>query len=692
MDLLEQNPSRNIVLCSDGTGNASFKDRGTNVFKLFEALELDDHQRFPELPRQIAYYDDGVGTGSTLPERVLGGAFGYGLKRNVLSLYSRLCETWRPQDKIFLFGFSRGAFTVRTLAHLVCAHGIVAKTECGASDAPPTEAAFQAFLEELWATRFSPPQTPRGRKAEIEFVGVWDTVDAVGIPFEEIADLANMYYQFKFPDHELCAGVRVARQALSIDDQRRTFHPKVWTEPEESDRIRQVWFAGVHSNVGGGYPKQGMSLVALDWMMSEAEQAGLRFVPTDRLAVIERRNVNDKLYDPRAGLASLYRYEPRDVARICAKAGIANPYLHESLFDRLELRPEAYAPGNLPDRFRVETTARREENGNWTRPAPIFQAPSTIPNTLSETAAAVPRIQSGQNSLILTIELIVATILGIAANRWLCWTPSGASILYASSGFTFLVALLFPLSASVNATRQSFAERLVRSGIWSFLGLLAAGNIATFAIAGHFLVIDGTTSFLIRHPQSALAIAATALVVWLLLELAQKRRGSKGPSARIELSKLPCVVAFGCFLPGVLPFAFHLSVLAGSALFVSLQILLFAGGVGLLQRALRNAPPAPNPAKKIREKSENRIWPFLARALPAFLVVAFAPSASAWIFQREGLRPGQIAIAVLLILVALFSIVRIVRGKLALESLRERAADLWLCSRADKPARDVTSG
>lgn len=689
MDPQEQNPSRNIVLCSDGTGNTAFKDRGTNVFKLFEALELDDHLFDRGLPRQIAYYDDGVGTGSTLFERALGGAFGYGLKRNVLALYSRLCETWRPEDKIFLFGFSRGAFTVRTLAHLVCAHGIVAKTECGSGGEPPTEAAFQALLEELWATRFSPPAKPRGREAGIEFVGVWDTVDAVGIPFEEIADLANMYYRFKFPDHELCAGVRIARQALSIDDPRRTFHPKVWTEPEESDRIRQVWFAGVHSNVGGGYPKQGMSLVALDWMMSEAEQAGLRFVATDRAAVVERRNVNDKLYDPRAGMASFYRFEPRDVAKICSKAGIASPRFHESLLDRLELRPESYAPCNLPRSLRIETTARRRKDGSWHRPDPSFRPPAATPDASEALARSVPRIQGGQNALVFGLLLLAGTAAGLLARRATGWTPSGSSLLYASALFTLLVAFLFPLSASVNAPRQSLARRLWNSGPFGFAGLLALGNILTISAACALKSLDGGSSVLVqRHAFVAIALVV-AVVGWAGLEIAQFLRGVRGPSARIELAKLPLVLLAGLTIPALLPRAFWVSMDRGFLALAILQALGFGMGIALLQRALRRAPVADERSKAIRMRSENRIWPFLVRSLPMFLLVAYAPSAGGWIFAPP--NPWKAWLSAALAVALLVSLVRWIRGWREHSRLEATVADQWLASRLERE-RDVTSG
>lgn len=110
---------KNIILCSDGTGNISIKGRGTNVFKMFEAIDLHNPRT-----RQIAYYDDGVGTSKFKPLMILGGAFGLGLSRNVRQLYTELVRSYEPGDKIYLFGFSRGAFTVRNLAGFINAAGI----------------------------------------------------------------------------------------------------------------------------------------------------------------------------------------------------------------------------------------------------------------------------------------------------------------------------------------------------------------------------------------------------------------------------------------------------------------------------------------------------------------------------------------------------------------------------------------
>ena len=365
---------KNIVICSDGTGNTANKNRGTNVFKLYEAIDLIEPTQGSGLPKQIAIYDDGVGTETFKPLRLLGGAFGWGLSRNVKELYAGLVRSYRPNDKIFLFGFSRGGFTVRALGGFITWCGILREDQFD-TDADLVAAVKEAYS--VYRTKYMTGARQqlrqlRGEKTsmsrhdvtmarfheryqfydtkEIAFIGVWDTVDAVGLPFDQLADFINYFiYPFKFSEHTLHPDVQQARHALSIDDERDTFQPLMWTEntQEDHDRIKQVWFAGVHSNVGGGYPKQGMSLVSLRWMMAEAENAGLRFVSADRDYCRDHENVNDKLYNSRAGLAVYYRYKPRDISRLCREAN-TKAVVHETVIDRIVQRTEGYAPGNLP--------------------------------------------------------------------------------------------------------------------------------------------------------------------------------------------------------------------------------------------------------------------------------------------------------------------------------------------------------
>lgn len=385
-DIKQQAP-KIIVICSDGTGNTAFKGRGTNVFKLFEAVDV--HRKDV---KQLAIYDDGVGTQSIKWLRMISGAIGLGLSRNVRKLYTELAHVYNPGDKIFLFGFSRGAFTVRTLAGMIHACGILdhAVTDDGELRSRARKAyrayrcSYKAWLERLlclvgqflpyysdccrtkstavirekYALKnndFLPDKDGRKVIPPIEFIGVWDTVAAMGFPVAWMSDVINLvFYRFKFGNTELCGNIKRACHALSIDDERQTFHPTLWDEGDKDrqDRIEQVWFSGVHANVGGGYPKQGMSLMALDWMMDKAGEYDLKFIEPDRTSYHEHRNITDKLYDSRAGFAAFYRYGPRNIGKLCKEYHV-DPMVHISTFYRIAQGTEGYSPGNLPANLQV---------------------------------------------------------------------------------------------------------------------------------------------------------------------------------------------------------------------------------------------------------------------------------------------------------------------------------------------------
>ncbi len=372
---------KNIVICSDGTGNTAIKGRGTNVFKLFEAIDLNGHRTNPHLDPQVALYDDGVGTGSFVPLKVAGGAFGFGLARNVRKLYKELVRVYDPGDRIYVFGFSRGAFTVRTLAGMIAKCGVLdleRLTTSGQLQSAVSEAyrvyrrSYRTWIQRLFHTilhkaglRKSDPDVlaafreARSLKCDvrIRFIGVWDTVDAVGGPFHTSDIINALFHRFKFPDQKLSDRVDCARQALAIDEARAAFQPRLW---ESDPRIQQVWFSGVHSNVGGGYPKQGMSLVTLDWMLRAAGDNGLRILERDAQYYSEHGNADDKLYDSRAGLGIFYRWKPRGMWDVCEsqKAGLP-PAIHLSVIERIAHGTDGYNPGTLAGEASVAFTRSR---------------------------------------------------------------------------------------------------------------------------------------------------------------------------------------------------------------------------------------------------------------------------------------------------------------------------------------------
>lgn len=379
--------NKNIVLLSDGTGNSAGKLFKTNVWRLYQALALSPPGS--GAPLQIACYDDGVGSSSFRPAAILGGAFGWGLKRNVLDLYTFLCRNYEPGDAIYAFGFSRGAFTVRVLSGLITSEGLVAASN-------ETELkrralhAFQRYRDRYrTATRIEVPlravrnmitgyrtraePVRDDRRPDITFLGVWDTVAAYGLPFDELTRAWNMVFRLSVPDRHLSVKVRRACQALALDDERKTFHPVLWNELDQPDqntgarhideeRLTQVWFAGVHSNVGGSYPDDALAHVPLHWMMQQAQKAGIVFKDGEVERAAAAANMYGRIYDSRRAFGGAYRYLPRDV--VIASHDIDNendhvvvmrPKLHESVFYRIGAGTDGYAPIGLPPYYAVVT-------------------------------------------------------------------------------------------------------------------------------------------------------------------------------------------------------------------------------------------------------------------------------------------------------------------------------------------------
>jgi uncharacterized protein (DUF2235 family) len=405
--------NKRIILLSDGTGNSAGKVWRTNVWRVFESLDLTSSQ-------QIAFYDDGVGTSSFKPFAILGGAFGFGLKRNVLDIYKFACrnycshldylkleaaaakaedraERYGPyqSDDIFGFGFSRGAFTMRVVNGLICEQGLVSyRTE--EELANKVAAAYRQHRAENFKSKFQiewlfrklrnlfVPATHDKTERPVDhvaFLGLWDTVAAYGLPVDEMTRGISRYlFPLELPDRQLNPLVRKACHALSLDDERTTFHPLLWDEsPEQvatgprttdSERISQVWFAGVHSNVGGGYPDDSLAHVSLTWILSEARQRGLTLKAApgaDPDAFTRVRSTQDKdgrIYDSRNGLAGYYRYGPRSVAALSNTkysddkrdiVKIAMPKIHESVFARIAVDAHLYAPVALPPAYEILT-------------------------------------------------------------------------------------------------------------------------------------------------------------------------------------------------------------------------------------------------------------------------------------------------------------------------------------------------
>ena len=272
---------KRLIVCCDGTWNrADHVDEGkpapTNVRRLYLAIDQ-------ETAPQRARYIEGVGTKRW--EHIRGGALGFGLSRNVRDGYTFLVDNYEPGDELWFFGFSRGAFTARSLAGLVRNSGILKRQKRGMvkeayklyrsrkADDAPSERNARRFRDEN-----SHPE------AKIKFIGVWDTVGALGIPTGALR-LPILTSRWSFHDTTLSRSVEHAYHAISIDEQRKPFTPTLWVqkvppeEPPKGQKVRQVWFSGVHSDVGGGYADARLSGIALRWMADRACECGLVLTP-----------------------------------------------------------------------------------------------------------------------------------------------------------------------------------------------------------------------------------------------------------------------------------------------------------------------------------------------------------------------------------------------------------------------------
>jgi uncharacterized protein (DUF2235 family) len=411
--------SRKIILLSDGTGNSAAKVWRTNVWRTFEALDLSGND-------QVALYDDGVGTSKFKPLAVLGGAFGFGLRRNVIALYKFACRNYRDaNDELFGFGFSRGAFTIRIVMGLIDSQGLIEADNEAELDSL-AKAAYRAYRRDRYKNlkleapyqwlrnKFGPHYPPANvrKDVRIAFIGVWDTVAAYGLPVDEMTRGVHQYlWPIELPGNTLSESVDRACQALALDEERTTFHPQLWHEPADNkarpdkslddkaaaseaveaapnapdieqgrrrfikgERISQVWFAGVHTNVGGGYPDDSLAYIPFVWMITEAQRCGLRFKsdaakapqpvadPDTFKSAISKRDKDGRLYDPRKGLGGYYRYGPRKLVPFFYpeakkkeddEVEVQRAKIHESVFKRIENSAQAYAPIGLPPLYDV---------------------------------------------------------------------------------------------------------------------------------------------------------------------------------------------------------------------------------------------------------------------------------------------------------------------------------------------------
>jgi len=255
--------SKRILFCADGTWDDPQND--TNVYTLYKALTLSVGVQEP-------LYDDGVGADGDPVQKLLGGAFGTGLFQKIKEGYVRIALSYNQGDEIFLFGFSRGAYTARRLAGMIAIVGLPTKSFNDAM----VDTAFDAYRHRDRRADLLSALAPYAMyDAKLKMVGVWDTVGSLGIP--ALIGLSDPLL-YGFLDTSLHPDVQNAYHALAIDERRVEFPPTLWTSPPVAGQIvEQVWFAGVHCDVGGSYPETSLSDIALSWMMRKASTLGAQF-------------------------------------------------------------------------------------------------------------------------------------------------------------------------------------------------------------------------------------------------------------------------------------------------------------------------------------------------------------------------------------------------------------------------------
>ena len=257
---------KNIVVFSDGTGQDGGTRHNTNVYKLFNLI-------LERSERQISFYDPGLGTGW---RKATGNVMGRGFSKNVRQCYEFIFQNFEEHDKIFLFGFSRGAATVRSLAGFIHLFGVLPR-----SRGKLIQAAWDIYKttnkEKREAEAKDFVDVNHTMWANVDFLGVWDTVAALGLPNTRIDKALNWIVPHGFHDFTLSKCVRHACHALAIDDARKTFHPVLFDPhlTKEGQTLRQVWFMGMHTDVGGGYVEKELSDIVFEWMVQHAVRHGL---------------------------------------------------------------------------------------------------------------------------------------------------------------------------------------------------------------------------------------------------------------------------------------------------------------------------------------------------------------------------------------------------------------------------------
>jgi Uncharacterized alpha/beta hydrolase domain (DUF2235) len=419
---------KHLIVCLDGTwSNADSPEHLTNIGMLANIIAPRSAAIDPntvEGIEQRIYYDAGVGTGGGFVDRIVGGAFGRGLSANILAAYRFLSQFYRPGDHIYVFGFSRGAFTARSLCGFLSASGLLTADACNTANE-----------EFAWNYYRTPPKSRYpADKARLErlahvnlrirFLGVFDTVGSLGIPHRLFNWVGRRAIQFH--DADLSSVVDHSCHALAIDEHRKEFEASLWTEPRHSKyrTAEQAWFPGGHANVGGGCEDRGLSDMALDWMLKRlgTHCPELTLRPVNRWVQDTKPDFMGRLHQDRSWLFWRSRWRPliRLINRCAFAPGVRcrlpsiRPHslpigemVHWSALARWEQtkgarRRERYQPRNLLaalEKMQQDGDAMLVAgiDGEPTRLPDLFAGVAEKPKAASRAATAATRTATAKN-------------------------------------------------------------------------------------------------------------------------------------------------------------------------------------------------------------------------------------------------------------------------------------------------------
>jgi uncharacterized protein (DUF2235 family) len=337
---------KRLICCTDGTWDKpgdtiAGKSLDSNVCLLYNAIEEIDQSGI----QQLKVYDTGVGSGPGIKDQLSGGITGAGLDAKIKDVYTFLMLNYKEGDEIYLFGFSRGAYTARSLAGFI--------RNCGILKPEKIDLVDRAY--NLYRNRndYTTPDSDMMRSfrnkfciediTRIKFIGVWDTVGSLGIPVPWF----NSYNleEYKFHDITLSSTIDYAYQALAVDERRVNFEPSIWQLSENTTTgsatvLEQRWFSGVHCNVGGGYENRGLSNNTLQWMVEKARAVGLGFTNS---------KLTDYLPDTLATMGNSYTWMywvRKKIWRPVNQLKNSFQVIDDSVYERMK-KYKDYYPGNI---------------------------------------------------------------------------------------------------------------------------------------------------------------------------------------------------------------------------------------------------------------------------------------------------------------------------------------------------------